>query len=99
MTYSVLLLGATGLIGRKIARELSNHKSSLKRVAFLTPTANAGQEKEEKYSKIPLERVVGALEDTNSYKCVQHRIYWLSSEFDELQDSTLSSPRLEMPFA
>lgn len=67
MTYSVLLLGATGLIGFKIANELSLHKDTLKRVAFLTPTAIADPEKEAKYSEVPLERVSGALDAAHSY--------------------------------
>jgi uncharacterized protein YbjT (DUF2867 family) len=68
MTYSVLLLGATGLIGSKVAKELSIHKGILKRVAFLTPTANAAPEKEKRYAEVPIERVNGALEDEKSYK-------------------------------
>ncbi|KAH8656582.1 hypothetical protein BGZ60DRAFT_417284 [Tricladium varicosporioides] len=67
MTYSVLLLGATGTIGSLIATELANHKSHLKRVAFLTPTANAGPDKEVKYAAVKLERVVGSLSDSASY--------------------------------
>lgn len=67
MTYSVLLLGATGLIGKKIASQLSNHKSSLGRVAFLTPTTDGGPDKEEKYSNVPLDRIVGSLDASESY--------------------------------
>jgi hypothetical protein len=68
MTYSVLLLGATGLIGSKFAKELSIHKDNLKRIAFLTPTANSAPDKEAKYAKVPLERVNGALDDEKSYE-------------------------------
>ena len=68
MTYSVLLPGATGFIGHKIALQLADHKQSLGRAAFLTPRANGGQEKEDKYAKVPLERIVGTLEDKSSYE-------------------------------
>jgi aspartate-semialdehyde dehydrogenase len=64
---SVLLLGATGTIGTKIARELAKQASVLKRVAFLTPLADAGPEKEAKYAALGLERVIGNLEDSSSY--------------------------------
>jgi uncharacterized protein YbjT (DUF2867 family) len=68
MTYSVLLLGATGLIGSKVAKELSIHKDALKRVAFLTPAANSAPEKEKRYAGVPIERVNGALDDAKSYE-------------------------------
>ncbi|KAK9357648.1 hypothetical protein V1504DRAFT_436546 [Lipomyces starkeyi] len=68
MTYSVLLLGATGTIGVKIAANLSLQSSQLKRTAFLTPRADAGPAKEAKYATISLERIVGSLEDATSYK-------------------------------
>jgi aspartate-semialdehyde dehydrogenase len=68
MTYSVLLLGASGTIGTKIAAELAIHKDQLKRVAFLTPLADAGPEKEEKYKVLQIERVVGSLENPTSYQ-------------------------------
>ncbi|KAH6665717.1 hypothetical protein B0J14DRAFT_660416 [Halenospora varia] len=68
MTYSILLLGATGTIGSLIAAELANHKNRLKRVAFLTTTADAGPEKETKYAAVKLERAVGSLSDPESYK-------------------------------
>lgn len=54
MAYSILVLGATGLIGSKIAQELSLHKDTLKKVAFLTPTATADPEKEAKYAEVRL---------------------------------------------
>lgn len=68
MTYSVLIIGATGNIGSKISKELAAHKSELKRTAFLTAVADAGPEKEAKYAAIDLERVVGGLSDPASYK-------------------------------
>ena len=68
MTYSVLLLGASGTIGTKIAAELAIHKDELKRVAYLTPLADAGPDKEEKYKALKIERIVGSLEDPSSYQ-------------------------------
>jgi NAD dependent epimerase/dehydratase family enzyme len=68
MTYAVLLLGATGLIGSKIAQELAIHKNSLNRIAFLTPDAKPSPEKEKKYSTVPLERITGALDNSASYE-------------------------------
>lgn len=68
--YSVIVLGATGVIGVELAHELSVQKSHFKRVAFLTPLADAGPEKEARYTKVEqqLERVVGSLSDPASYK-------------------------------
>ncbi|KDR76012.1 hypothetical protein GALMADRAFT_139768 [Galerina marginata CBS 339.88] len=68
MTYSVVLLGATGAIGSKIALKLAKHQDQLGRVAFLTPTANSGPEKEAKYDAVPIPRVVGDYEDPKSYQ-------------------------------
>lgn len=65
--FSVLLLGATGTIGTKIAYELGKQRSLFKRVAFLTSPIHAGPEKEAKYSALDLERVIGSLEDSSSY--------------------------------
>lgn len=67
MTYFIPLVGATGLIGSKIAKELSVHKDVLKRVAFLMPTAIADPKKEAKYAEVPLERVSGNFDDGKSY--------------------------------
>ncbi|KAG9235198.1 hypothetical protein BJ875DRAFT_529749 [Amylocarpus encephaloides] len=64
---SVLIIGATGAIGSKIAKEIETLKSSFKRAAFLTPLADAGLEKEAKYAAIDLERVIGSLSDPASY--------------------------------
>jgi aspartate-semialdehyde dehydrogenase len=68
MTYSVLLLGATGTVGSRVAPQLAAHASELKRVAFLTPSASASADKEAKYASTPLERVVGAFDDPKSYE-------------------------------
>jgi len=67
MSNSVLLIGATGFVGTKIAAELAVHKDQFKRVAFLAAaTDNAG--KEARYAKVPLERVKGSPENSASYK-------------------------------
>ena len=68
MTYSVLLLGATGTIGSQIALKLAKYKDQLGRVAFLTPSADGGAEKEARYKNVPIPRVVGSYEDPASYK-------------------------------
>jgi len=67
MGYSVLLLGATGTIGSKIAQYLALHKHRFTRAAFLTALENAGPDKETKYASVKLERVVGSLTDPSSY--------------------------------
>ena len=68
MPYSVLLLGATGSPGSSIAKKLAKYKDQLKRVAYLTVTAKSTPEKEAKYASVPLERVVGNLEDPETYR-------------------------------
>ncbi|KAF9552292.1 NAD(P)-binding protein [Agrocybe pediades] len=68
MTYSVLLIGATGDVGSKIAAKLAKYKGQLKRVAFLTSTAKSTPEKEAKYAEVPIERVVGDFEDPETYR-------------------------------
>jgi len=67
MTYSVLLLGATGTIGGQIAVKLAKYQDKLNRVAFLTSSESGGPEKEAKYKTVPLPRVVGSFEDPSSY--------------------------------
>ncbi|KAF8910548.1 hypothetical protein CPB84DRAFT_1821384 [Gymnopilus junonius] len=67
MSYSVLLLGATGSIGSQIALKLAKYKDQLKRVAFLTPSADAGADKEAKYKTVPIPRIVGSYEDPATY--------------------------------
>lgn len=66
--YSVIIIGATGTIGTKLSHELSVQKSAFRRAAFLTPLADAGPEKEARYAKVGLERIVGSLSDPESYK-------------------------------
>ncbi|KAF4630751.1 hypothetical protein G7Y89_g7383 [Cudoniella acicularis] len=68
MTYSILLLGATGFIGSLIAAELAILKEQklLERTAFLTSTSSP--EKEAKYAAVPLERITGSLTDPASYR-------------------------------
>jgi len=67
MAYSVILLGATGSAGGAVAAELSLQKDKFRRVAFLTPLADAGAEKELKYKSVGLERIVGDFSDPASY--------------------------------
>jgi aspartate-semialdehyde dehydrogenase len=67
MTFSVLLVGATGFIGSKFAAELAAHKNQFKRVAFLAASTD-NAEKEARYAKVPLERVKGGPESAASYK-------------------------------
>lgn len=68
--YSVIILGATGIIGLELVKQFSVQKSHFKRLAFLTALADAGPEKEARYSKVEqqLERVVGSFSDPASYK-------------------------------
>ncbi|KDR76013.1 hypothetical protein GALMADRAFT_279302 [Galerina marginata CBS 339.88] len=67
MSFSVLLLGATGTIGSQIALKLAKYQDQLKRVAFLTSSADGQPEKEAKYKTVPIPRVVGSFEDPASY--------------------------------
>jgi len=68
MTYSILLLGATGAIGSKIAAKLAKYQSQLKRVAFLTPLGRISPDKESKYLSVPIPRVTGHYDDPATYK-------------------------------
>ncbi|KAF4614016.1 hypothetical protein D9613_007432 [Agrocybe pediades] len=68
MTYSVLLLGATGLIGKQIAAKLAKYQGQLGRVAFLTSSAQATPDKEAKYAAVPIQRVIGDYQDPDTYR-------------------------------
>jgi len=68
MSYSVLLIGATGSPGKNIANKLAKYKHQLKRIAYLTTTAKSTPEREAKYALVPLERVVGDPEDPETYR-------------------------------
>lgn len=81
MSYSVLLIGSTGFLGSSIAKKLAQYKGHLKKVAYLTATAQNTGEKESKYSSVPLERVVGDFQDPQTYRgfdilisAVTHRV-------------------------
>jgi len=67
MSYSVLLIGATGSLGSSIAKKLAKYKSQLSRVAYLTAAGDSTPEKEARYKLIPLERVVGDFRDPETY--------------------------------
>lgn len=66
--YSVLVLGASGTIGRVISRRLAEMKDNFSQVAFLTHFEYHPPEQQEKYHLLPLPRVFGSYTDPETYR-------------------------------
>lgn len=68
MPYAVLILGATGLLGPKICKELALQKQHFSRIAYLTSVAEADHGRAAESPGNTLEQVVGRPSDPESYR-------------------------------
>ncbi|KAJ9603327.1 hypothetical protein H2200_012105 [Cladophialophora chaetospira] len=68
MTYSILLLGASTSLGRKVSKCLATHAQYLTRIAVLSPGADADIREEGGDASNRLEHIVGRLNDPTSYQ-------------------------------